>query len=76
MTRLCSEQRKKETKNETLLSVTANQKAKLLNGRLSEFLARLDFLVTFLAMKKVTHFHNGVASKTTGIRKNEENCYG
>jgi len=44
----------KETEHEIQIGEQAKQETKLLNHSVSEFLARLDFLVTFLAMKKVT----------------------
>ncbi len=44
----------KETENETRTSEKANQITKRKTEPLSEFFERLDFLVTFLAMKKVT----------------------
>ena len=43
-----------ETKHEKRASEKAYKEAKLLIYTLSEFFERLDFLVTFLAMKKVT----------------------
>ena len=43
-----------ETKHEKRTSEKAYKEAKLLIYTLSEFFERLDFLVTFLAMKKVT----------------------
>ena len=44
-----------ETENETRKSEKANQDTKRKTGPVSEFFERLDFLVTFLAMKKVTN---------------------
>jgi hypothetical protein len=46
----------KEAELEIQLSEKANQEAMQKNKYQSEFLARLDFLVTFLAMKKVITF--------------------
>ena len=53
-TRRYGAQQWKETAHETQISEKADQEAKQMPAGASEFLARLDFLVTFLAMKKVT----------------------
>jgi hypothetical protein len=45
---------RQETKNETRISEKANSDTRRKQKDQSEFLERLDFLVTFLAMKKVT----------------------
>ena len=49
----------KEADLEIQLSEQADLETKQKLGWISEFLARLDFLVTFLAMKKVTTTLNG-----------------
>ncbi len=48
----------KETENETRTSEKANQVTEKMTEPMSEFFERLDFLVTFLAMKKVTRTLN------------------
>ena len=52
------EQQIEETENENRISEKANKAAKRTTVPLSEFFERLDFLVTFLAMKKVTRTLN------------------
>ena len=47
----------KKQKSEILISEKADSEAKQKNNFQGEFLERLDFLVTFLAMKKVTEKH-------------------